>query len=260
MISNAHLIYFSPTQTTQKIVEQIAAGLSADKIEHHNLTLSPAGLDLHLTDGLAVIGIPVYAGRVPEVCLKRLEKLSADRVPAVIVALYGNREFEDALVELRDIAVSKGFIVIAAAAFIGEHSYSTVDQPIAANRPDQADLQKAREFGEAIAQKMQDAKTSGSLDVPGDLPYKERVPLGGISPETNQATCTLCGTCASVCPTAVIKVNGEVLTEASRCVMCCACVKHCPVQARTLNHPMVEARRKMLIENCSLRKEPVTFL
>jgi len=253
------LIYFSPTKTAKSIVEQIAAGLGAREIKQYDLTQEGKGLDIQISDGLAIIGVPVYAGRVPEICLERMGRLSATGIPVVLVALYGNRAFEDALLELRDFASSRGFSVVAAAAFIGEHSYSTRRQPIAANRPDAADLQKARKFGATIACQLQSGNGYGTLAIPGDLPYKERVSLGSFAPVTDPALCTLCGTCVGVCPTFAISRGDEIITEADACIKCCACVKNCPEQARVLNHPMAEARRAMLIQHCSEPREPVFF-
>ena len=260
MTPKTHLIYFSPTGTTRKIVRQIAAGLDSGDPAEHDLTRSAEGLELHLADGIAVIGVPVYAGRVPEIFLKRVATLSADGVPAVLVALYGNRAYEDALVEFRDVMTAKGFTVVAAGAFIGEHSYSTVVRPVAANRPDAADLQNARDFGAAVAGKLSQGSRRVPGGIPGDIPYKDRVPLGGICPETRHELCTLCGTCARVCPTFIITVAQEVTTNAENCVMCCACVKFCPHRARVMRHPLVEARREMLTKNFSGRKEPSWFL
>ncbi len=260
MISKAHLVYFSPTKTTKRIVEQIAHGLNAGEVAHYDLTCSEQRGDVGLNDGVAVIGVPVYAGRVPEVCLERMRKLSAVGIPAVIVVLYGNRAFEDALVELRDTVVAKGVSVVAAGAFIGEHSYSTSDHPIAPNRPDTDDVRKAQEFGALLVGCLQQGVGSVTPRIPGNLPYKERVPLGGIAPVTSEARCTLCGNCARVCPTHAITVADAVATDAQRCILCCACVKECPEQARTLQHPTVDARREMLVKNFSERKEPELFL
>ena len=259
MSSIAHLIYFSPTGTTKKIVEQIAAGMAPATTRHYNLTRLPEGLDLRLTDGIAIIGLPVYAGRLPVTCLERLEQLSGAGIPAVLVVLYGNRAYEDALVELRDLAAAKGFVVVAAGAFIGEHSYSTSDRPIAAGRPDQADLQQAWRFGATIAERLRTGKGAVDLDIPGAVPYKERPPFGGIAPDTDTERCILCGACAGVCPTFVIRVADRVVTAADNCLMCCACVRVCPEQARALTHPVTEARRDLLIRHCSAPRAPELF-
>jgi ferredoxin len=259
MIKKAHLIYFSPTGTTKKIVESVGRGLGAEEISYYDLTLPTQSYDTVLTEGVAIIGIPVYAGRVPALCLTRMAQITSTALPTILVALYGNREFEDALVELRDLSCDQGFQVIAAGAFIGEHSYSTPENPIARNRPDPEDLKIAVNFGQQIALKI----ASGTLVTPaisGNVPYKESVKLGGIAPDTTLENCTLCGSCAMVCPTGVVTVNGSVVTNAANCVMCCACVKACEFTARTLNHPMIEERRAMLIKHCSLAKAPTLFL
>ncbi len=259
MSLTAHLIYFSPTGTTQKTTVGVAGGLAAKSVVHYDVTLPGSSIETVLSDGVAIIGVPVYAGRVPELCLQRIQGITAKGLPCVLVALYGNREFEDALVELRDFATRQGFIVVAAGAFIGEHSYSTREKPIAAGRPNAEDLQLAEQFGQQVAAKI----NSGNLNPPeiaGDVPYKERVKFGGVAPETVRAKCTLCGKCAEVCPTGVITVSERVVTEAEHCVMCCACVKTCEVDARPFNHPRVAEKRAMLVKNCSQPKAPVVFL
>ena len=114
MSLTAHLIYFSPTGTTKKTTTSIAQGLGVKSVVHYDVTLPGSGTETVLSDGVAIIGIPVYAGRVPELCLQRMQRITAKGLPCVLVALYGNREFEDALVELRDFATRQGFKVVAA--------------------------------------------------------------------------------------------------------------------------------------------------
>ena len=259
MSLTAHLIYFSPTGTTQKITTSIAQGLGAKSVVHYDVTLSGSSVETDLSDGVAIIGIPVYAGRVPELCLQRMQTITAKGLPCVLVALYGNREFEDALVELRDFATRQGFKVVAAGAFIGEHSYSTQERPIAAGRPNSQDLLLAEQFGQQVAAKIKNGKIN-TPEIAGDVPYKERVKFGGVAPETVRGKCTLCGKCAEVCPTGVITVSERVVTEADHCVMCCACVKTCEDAARSFNHPRVEEKRAILFENCSQPKAPEVFL
>jgi hypothetical protein len=153
--NSAKLIYFSPTQTTRKVIEGISQGLQAADIDHIDLTLSDAEIQKRsiINDDLAVIGAPVYSGRLPSVAISRLRKLNGNGAPAVIVVVYGNRAYEDALLELRDVAIEVGFKPIAAGAFIGEHSFSTSVTPIAAGRPDVEDFGKANAFGEMIREK-----------------------------------------------------------------------------------------------------------
>jgi ferredoxin len=259
MIETAHLVYFSPTGTTRKIVAQIAKGLSAQQTIHYDQTLPGVPLVTTLSAGVAIVGVPVYAGRMPELCLQRFASISAQGLPCILVALYGNREFEDALVELRDVVSKQGFEVVAAAAFIGEHSYSTPERPIAAGRPNADDLAIAEKFGRDVAAKLR-KKDLSMPAIDGNTPYRERVPLGGVAPDTDHDKCILCGKCAEVCPTGVIEVSDIVSTNAADCVMCCACVKICAENARPFHHPRIEERRAMLLKNSSIPKAPTLFL
>jgi ferredoxin len=259
MPQTVRLLYFSPTGTTRAVCEAVAEGLGTELLDRCNLTPPEASCDLTLTEGVAVIGVPVYAGRVPELFLERVSGLSASGVPAVLIGLYGNRAYEDALVELRDVAAAKGFRVIAAGAFIGEHSYSTPDRPIAGGRPDAPDLELAREFGRQVAAKLM----RGDLATPtirGDVPYRERKTFGGIAPETDRGKCTLCGACAAVCPTGIVSVADRVVTRAASCIMCCACIRACRFEARIFDHPVIEERRALLLKNCAEPKQPEIFI
>ena len=51
--------------------------------------------------------MPVYAGRVPALTVERLKGIKTSGVKCVIVAVYGNRAYEDALVEMQDVAVGE---------------------------------------------------------------------------------------------------------------------------------------------------------
>ncbi len=262
-IESTELIYFSPTQTTRKVLEGIAQGLQTSKIQHCDLTqpVTCAQSNQKTTTDLAIIGAPVYAGRLPSVMVSRFKQIQGNGVPAIIVVVYGNREYEDALIELRDIALEAGFRPIAAGAFIGEHSYSTAELPIAVGRPDADDMAKAQEFGKAIRAKLIAAtwKLSGHLQVPGNSPYKEVKPLPGIAPSVNEARCTECGACVPVCPTAAIDTENPGHIDKERCIRCCACVKVCPAKAKSLDDPRIKQIAEWLYANCSGRKEPETY-
>jgi ferredoxin len=263
-VKQVKLIYFSPTGTTQKVLQSIAEGIAVEDVAHINLTL-PEGARQTIppfSDELVIIGAPVYGGRLPVDAIKRLKQLKADNTLAVLIVLYGNREFEDALLELKNLAIELGFNPVAGGAFIGEHSYATKDVPIANGRPDSLDVQKAMDFGAKIKDKvtaLQSPDVRMELEIPGRFPYE----AGGarsmaVSPKTKD-TCTVCGTCAGVCPTAAISINGSVATEIELCIRCCACIKNCPTGARVMEDSKWKNIAAWLNENCSSRKEPQIF-
>ncbi len=264
VIKQVKLVYFSPTGTTRKVLESIAAGIGASDVEHINLTL-PEGAQQTvppLSDELVILGAPVYGGRLPVDAITRFKKLKADGTPAVLVVLYGNREFEDALLELKNLAVELGFNPVAGGAFIGEHSFSTADLPIASGRPDSMDAQKAMDLGARIKDKveaLQSTEDSVELEIPGRFPYESGPRPMVVSPVIREDVCTVCGTCAGVCPTAAISVNGSVATKIERCIRCSACIKNCPTGARVWEDDMIKAMGTWLNENCSARKEPQIF-
>ncbi len=264
-INQVKLIYFSPTGTTKKILEGLAQGLQAETVEHLNLTPPDAstGAIAEMNDELAIVGAPVYGGRLPPDAAQRLRRLKGNETPAVVVVVYGNREYEDALLELNNLVVEAGFIPVAGGAFIGEHSFDSAAMPIATGRPDEQDLEKAAEFGRAIRQKMAgiDMLTEMlPLEVPGDFPYKAGSKWTGVAPITQEAICIQCETCITVCPTAAITMNGTLKTNTDACIVCCACVKACPTGARVMEHPRIKEIQEWLSTNYRWRKEPETFL
>lgn len=265
-IDSIKFVYFSPTKTTKRIVEAIAEGTQYGPTVHLDLT-PPTAETMELEghgNELAIIGAPVYGGRIPVDAVGRLRRLEAHGTPAVVVAVYGNREYEDALLELRDLAVEAGFKPVAGGAFLGEHSFSTGEKPIAHGRPDAEDIGKAREFGREIREKVEGIATSEDIQpikVPGDFPYKDRSERSNdIAPVTKEDTCIKCGTCAGVCSKAAITVGETVETDPSLCIFCTACVKNCPSDARVWEHPWVLGATEWLYTNFSERKEPDTFL
>lgn len=98
-------IVFSPTGGTRKV-----SGLVAGALDNNTVTvdLTDSGLDLSAVsmteDDVAVISVPAYAGRIPAVVADRLGMVRGNGARAVLVCVYGNRAFEDTLVELEDVA------------------------------------------------------------------------------------------------------------------------------------------------------------
>ena len=272
-IKDVVCIYFSPTGTTEKIVKGIANGLQAEKIEMIDCTKRAGrrNYDRTFKNQLVIIGVPVYYGRVPEEIEPFLRNLEAERTPAILVAVYGNRHYDDALKELYDIAVDRGFLPIAGGVFIAEHSYSSSDQPIAHDRPDASDLSKAEEFGAKIREKLIRSDSLDSMDhisVPGNAPYieptnlimlkelRKSIPL---TPETDMELCTQCNICVEACPTEAIDQDDVSVVDRWKCMICNACIKICPEGAKTLANELA-APISELYKACQERKEPEWFV
>jgi ferredoxin len=176
--------------------------------------------------------------------------------------LYGNREYEDALLELSDIVNAAGFFPVAGGAFIGEHSFSTSDIPLAKGRPDADDIRAARKFGESIAARLkgiQDFRKMQPLPLPGNRPFRNHSKLPIASPGSEEERCTACGACAAVCPSASISINGKAITKAETCILCCACMRACPENIRSFKDPRIAEIIEWLRTNTSRRKEPEQF-
>jgi len=271
------LIYFSPTQTTRQVLEGISQAFPVVK-KRLDLTVTEVeGREMGdiSNDELSVIGTPVYAGRVSRLARRRLLSLKAHGTPAMVVVVYGNRDYDDALLELRDLAADVGFVPIAGAAFIGEHTANYAlggDEPLLCKgRPDAEDLRKALQLGLSVWSKLEgicvdlaSAKGSGragTLEVPGNYPYRERGGGSPASPSTEEDLCAKCSICASVCPVGAITVNADmVMTDADACIMCCACVKHCQTGARRADRTWMGRAVNWLRGNCLERREPELYL
>ena len=266
-IDTAKLAYFSPTGTTRKILNGIADGLGVENVVEMDLT-PPSGDGKIFDDtagGLVLLGVPVYEGRVSKTAIPRLKRLRAEGTPAVIVVVYGNRDYEDALIELNDLSRELGFLPVAAGAFIGEHSFAREDRPMANGRPDNDDMAAAKAFGGKIRAKLEQLASlddAALVEPPGNRPYieRDRSPLADKAASTVEEKCTLCGECAPLCPVGAITIEEAVVTDNMACILCNACVKHCPEGARVVDDPMINKIVAWVSQNFQARRAPETFI
>ena len=267
-------MYFSATGTTRKIVTRIAgrmAEMGGFSLIETDFTLPQGRSEAPVIgrDEIVVFGVPVYAGRVPNVLLKYLSAVKADGTPAVPVVLYGNRDYDDGLIELRNILEGNGFHTFAAAAFIGEHSFSRV---LAAGRPDDEDLRIADIFAVGALNKY---AICGADDLPHPVdvkgcdpvrPYytpRDRagtpVSILKVKPKVDTEKCLRCGHCAEVCPMGSID-PADVTQFTGICIKCGACEKGCPAGARYFDDPGYVYHRTELELGYARRAEPDLFL
>lgn len=257
-ISRVHTVAFSPCRTTLATLRAIAAGFGGSATEH-DLTLpgARAGLRHFGPEDLVCIGFPVYGGRLPHNADQIFAALQGESTPAVLVAVYGNRDFEDALLEMQREAAAKGFVAIAAAAPVAEHCIAT---EVAAGRPDARDAAILARFGEKVAAYAASlpSPVAAAFTAPGEFPYRKEIIRAKAAP-TAAAGCIRCGTCVKVCPTGAITPDAPESADDAACIICMACIKACPETVRKPTHATYEKSREWLRATCMERKEPRFF-
>ena len=273
-VQKIRAVYFSGTGTTEKVVMATAMELASHlgapvEVFDYSLPAARAAEKQFSAGDLVVFGAPVYAGRVPNVLLPYLTKLGrGNGALAIPVVLYGNRNFDDGLIELRDILEADGFHTVAAAGFVGEHSFSRV---LAAGRPDARDMAMVSDFAAKAAEKIRGltCPPEQPVAVRGQTPprpyYTPRDRAGRginilkVKPKTDGDKCTKCGLCAEICPMGSISRDDPSAVEGI-CIKCCACVKKCPAGAKYYDDEGYLYHQHELEEGYARRAEPEIFL
>ena len=256
--SNIVLAYFSATYTTKKVVKKVAEHFAVNIAEYDITQIKPKKDICIGSDDLLIVGVPVYAGRVPAIAADALDRFKGSDTPAVIVCVYGNRDYDDALLELKDMVEGNGFKVISAAAFIAQHA---IFPQAGWHRPDEKDMVEIKDFASksiALLKSVTDISSLPQINVKGNKPYKipKKIPL---QPKGDKK-CNECGTCVKLCPVQAIHSDTPRKTDKTKCIACGRCIVVCPQHARHFSGLIYKVAGKKFIKSYSARKEPdMTF-
>jgi len=214
-----YTLLFSPTGGTAHLAQILCP--ESDIID----ILKPCEGRAFTAEDTVLAAVPSFCGRVPALAAEHLRLFTGNGARGILLCAYGNREYDDTLSELQDIMTERGFTVVAAVAAVTRHS---VYPAVAADRPDDADMEDLEYFASAIK------KAKIPLPpLPGSHGTYRSFTLEPYDPAGTEE-CTECGVCVKECPVGALNPENPRFIPNAKCIACMRCVWVCPEKARKI--------------------------
>lgn len=249
-------IIFSPTGGTLKVADSFTKAFSDEvtQIDLTNPNLDFSNFSFH-SDDICIIAVPSYGGRVPAIAISRLQQMKGEQAKTILISVYGNRAYDDTLLELKNTLVDANFHCVAGIAAIAEHS---IMHDFAAGRPDADDIKELEHFADKIKNEFKYNSNDKELILPGSFPYRQ---YNGVPMKPSAGKkCMKCGLCATKCPVNAIPINNPDETDTKKCISCMRCVTICPNKARSVNALLLAAATQKMKNACTEYKHNELFL
>lgn len=257
-IQHIETAYFSPTGNVRRAMEwltQAVATRLGRKPTYWDCTLPAARHMVHTYQpgDLLLVGTPVYAGRIPNKLLPFWQSsFGGNGAAVVLVCLYGNRSFGDALTELRDTFQAAHFAPLAAAALPSEHAFVP---ELATGRPNDTDRAELVAFAEQLVAKLTTweplSDCPSSTSPASSISSTSPAPAATSTPPTSPAPSATSTSPASPSATLLevpgnspagayytplrqdgqpaVFLKAKPQTDAARCTRCGLCASVCPM-------------------------------
>lgn len=249
-----YAFYFSPTGGTKKVLDIICSTWDCQK-EYVNLSaIQTSSLSVNFSEtDICIVAVPSFSGRVPQFIIPILQNLQGNKAKSILISTYGNRAFDDTLLELKDTMEQSGFLCYGAIAAVTQHS---IMPRYGAGRPTPDDAEELKKFSKQCQNMLE--KPFSPVDVPGNRPYRKYVSLP-ITPKADKH-CTACGLCHQTCPAHAIPADNYRKCDTALCISCLQCTAVCPQQARHVNTLMLKIAELIMKKVCCERKPNLLFL
>lgn len=252
-MNKLYKIIFSPTGNSEFIADKMIEDIQLEKITIDLCKELQEDIQID-SDSLCVFSVPCYGGRIPSTVVDRLAHIHGKSTASIVCVSYGNRAFEDALLELANTVEANGFQVIGGCAAVAEHNIMHI---YGTGRPNIHDINEIKEFSLKIMEKIE-ADIYTKPVIPGNFPYKQYHP-SRANILVHKEMCSNCGLCAAKCPVSAISNDG-IHMNTDLCINCMRCIHICPNKCRSLSDEFVSALIQKVGKACETRKDNVFYL